>query len=110
MTVASISTTDDDDDKPKGINSLTAAESAMAERKAGQSITTLGNDAYPQVQLIGALGWMLARRDDPRLQFDAYMSSHKVNDIARELGIADDDDDEGEDDDDGLGPESDGYA
>jgi hypothetical protein len=83
-----------------GINDLTAAESAMAERKAGQSITTLGNDAYPQVALIGALGWVLARRRDPRLTYDAYMQGRKVTDISRELGLVDDDD-EADDDDEG---------
>jgi hypothetical protein len=89
--------------EPLGINDLTAAENAMAERKAGQSITTLGNDAYPQVGLIGALGWALARRRDPRLTYEAYMGSHKVDEIARELGLVDDDDDDSDDD-----PETDG--
>jgi|KBSMisStaDraftv2_1062788.scaffolds.fasta_scaffold53584_3 hypothetical protein len=88
------------DTEPQGINSLTAAESAMAERKAGQSITTLGNDAYPQVGLIGALGWVLARRHETRLTYEAYMTSHKVDQIARELGLVDDDSDADEDDND----------
>lgn len=96
----------DPDAEVQGINSLTAAESAMAERKASQSITTLGNDAYPQVGLIGALGWVLARRKETRLTYEAYMGSHKVDEIARELGLADDDD---SDDDDG-GKGGDGYA
>jgi hypothetical protein len=98
------------DAEPQGINSLTAAESAMAERKAGQSITTLGNDAFPQVALIGALGWVLARRHETRLTYDAYMASHKVNEIARELGLVDDDDDEDEGEDEGEGKGGDGYA
>lgn len=85
-------------DRETGINSLTAAESAMAERKAGQSVTTLGNDAYPQVALIGALGWVLARRGDSRLTYEAYMSSRRVDQIAAELGLTDDD---SEDDDTG---------
>lgn len=111
MAVSAIEPPERDDTEVLGINSLTAAESAMAERKAGQSITTLGNDAYPQVGLIGALGWVLARRSETRLTYEAYMSSHKVDEIARELGLADDDDDSDDDsDDDTEGKGGDGYA
>lgn len=86
--------TEPDDDEQLGLDDLTAAESALAERKAGQSIATLGNEAFPQVGLIGALGWVLARRREPKLTFESYMSSRKLSDITRELGLADDDEDE----------------
>jgi hypothetical protein len=103
MAVTPINTPDRDaDETPLGLDDLTAAETAMAERKAGQSITTLGNDAFPQVTLIGALGWVLARRRDQRLTFDRYMESRTVTQITRELGLARDDDDD-EDDADAAG-------
>jgi len=79
------------DDGALGIESMTAAETAMAEKKAAQSITTLGNDAFPQVGLIGALGWVLARRTDQRLTFETYMNTHKISDITKELGLSVDD-------------------
>lgn len=86
------------DPEPAGLESLTAAEAAMAERKAGQSIATLGNEKHPQVNLMGALGWVLHQRTHPgdRLTFEAYMKSRTFNDIATELGLGDDD--EAEDD------------
>lgn len=85
-----------------GLDSLTAAETAMAERQAAQSITTLGNERHPQAQLIGALGWVLHRRTHPSVKFNDYMSGRTLTDITRELGLstpdADDDDDaEGDD-------------
>jgi hypothetical protein len=77
-----------------GLDDLTAAELAIAERKAAQSITTLGNPQFPQASLLGALGWVLARRTDARLTFDAYMSSRKLAEITRELGLSTNDDDD----------------
>lgn len=88
---------DEPTEKPRvGLDALTAGETAMAERKASQSITTLGNDGYPQVGLIGALGWVLARRGDSRLTYESYMASHHVNEITAELGLGGDDDEEDE--------------
>ena len=84
-------------DEQLGLDDLTAAESALAERKAGQSIATLGNDNFPQVNLIGALGWVLARRREPKLTFEAYMAGRKLSDITRELGLADDEDEDEDD-------------
>jgi hypothetical protein len=81
-----------------GLDSLTAAESAMAERKAAQSIATLGNDNFPQVGLLGALGWVLARRGDVKLTYEAYMGSRTLNQITEELALTtpDDEDEEAE--------------
>lgn len=79
------------EDVPLGIEGMTARETALAEKTAGQSITTLGNDRFPQVGLIGALGWVLARRTDQRLTFDRYMDTHRISDITKELGLSSDD-------------------
>lgn len=95
MTVAQMHKGNEPDEtKSLGLDTLTAAESAMAERQAAQSIATLGNENFPQVGLIGALGWVLARRSDPRLKYDTYMTTHKLSEITAELGLGDDDDDE----------------
>jgi hypothetical protein len=93
---------EDEPDKALSIDSLTAAETAMAERQAAQSITTLGNEQYPQAQLLGALGWVMWRRKDARMRFDTYMSGRTLTEITRELGLTadeevDDDDEEGKD-------------
>jgi len=98
MTVSPMRSGEEPEDRTElGLDSLTAAESAMAERKAGQSIATLGNEAFPQVALIGALGWVLARRSDPRLTFEAYMSSRKLSEITAELGLSEAEEEEGKD-------------
>jgi hypothetical protein len=93
---------DSPDNEPIGIDNLTAAEVAMAERKAGQSITSLANDALPKVSLMGALGWVQARRSDVKLTYDAYMNGHTLTEILTELGMSADEDeqedDEGKDD------------
>jgi hypothetical protein len=96
--VAQVTEIPQDDKAAVGIDALTAAETAMAERKAGQSITTLGNDAFPQVGLLGALGWSLMRRNDPKLTYEGYMSSHTVDQITTDLGLNDEEADEGKDD------------
>lgn len=98
MTVTAM--TPDPEKAPGGLDTLTAAETAMAERKAAQSITTLGNDSFPQVGLLGALGWVQARRTDPRLTYERYMESHTVSQISAELGLTgetDAEDEEGKD-------------
>lgn len=82
--------------EPLGLDALTAAESAMAERKAAQSIATLGNEQFPQVGLLGALGWVLARRADPRLTYESYMGSRKVSEITAELGLTGGDEEDNE--------------
>lgn len=98
MTVAPIKpdTEAEPERETHGINSLTAAETAMAERKAGQSITTIGNEAYPQAALLGALGWVMHRRTDSRVTYDSYMASHTLTEITRELGLTADDEDDDE--------------
>jgi hypothetical protein len=97
--VAQVAEIPQDDKTAGGIDSLTAAETAMAERKAGQSITTLGNDAFPQVSLLGALGWVLMRRNDSKLTYEAYMAENTVEQITGHLSLSDDtEEDEGKGD------------
>src|SRR5262245_53412478 len=83
-------------DTGTGLDSLTAAETAMAERQAAQSITTLGNERFPQAAMLGALGWVLYRRRDPRMKYEAYMSSRTLTEITRELGWSTDEEPEDE--------------
>lgn len=101
MAVAAVRTPDEEPEKKAalGMESMTAAEMEMAERHAGQSLATLGEERFPQVKLLGSLGWVLHRRTDPKMTFDAYMSSRKLKDINVELGLAEDEQaDEGKDD------------
>jgi len=90
-----------------GLDSLTAAETAMAERQSAQSITTLGNERFPQAGILGALGWVLYRRRDPRIKYDAYMQSRTLTEITRELGLATDDADDADDDEEGKDSDTD---
>lgn len=99
MSVAAVRAPEPEPEKSFGLDDLTAGETAMAERQSGQGITTLGNERFPQANIIGALGWVLHRRTDPKMTFDKYMSSRKLSDITKELGLGDDDEeDEGKDD------------
>ena len=88
MTVKAVK--DQPEKEPLGLDALTAGETAMAERTAGQSITTLGNDGYGQASLIGALGWVLYRRSDPKMTFQKYMDSRTLAEITKELGLSED--------------------
>lgn len=82
-----------------GLDDLTAAETALAERTVGQSIATLGNPKYPTAGLLGALGWVLHRRTDSKLGYDKYMASRTLAEITKELRLSGDDEDaEGEGD------------
>jgi hypothetical protein len=90
MGVAAVKATEGPEKESGGLDALTAAETSMAERKAGQSIATLGNEGYPQVGLLGALGWVLAKRGDPKLTYDGYMGSRTVNQITVELALTED--------------------
>jgi hypothetical protein len=85
---------DPHENSAQGLDSLTAAETAMAERQAAQSITTLGNERFPQANLLGALGWVMHRRREPRTKFDDYMSSRTLTEITRELGLSGGDEDD----------------
>lgn len=105
MPIEAVTTPPPEDDPTPGLDSLTAGETAMAERKAAQSITTLGNERFPQAGLLGALGWVMHRRRDQRMTYDAYMGSRTLNEITRELGLSSDDDDT-DDDEEGKDPDA----
>lgn len=78
------------------IQNLYAAEIALAERTAGLSIATLEDPNFPKIALLGALGWVAAKRDEPGLKYDFYMSNRTLEQITAELGIEDDEDGEQE--------------
>lgn len=77
------------------IQTLTAAEVSIAERKAGLAITSLEDPTLPKVDLLGALAWVHAKRSEPLLTFPAFMERSTLSTILKALGQ---DDDEGEDD------------
>lgn len=69
------------------INTMKAAELSMAERKAGISIATLEDPNFPKTDLLIALGWVVARRDNPKLTFEEYGNSKTLEEIIDELGL-----------------------
>lgn len=70
------------------INQLTAGEMAIAERTAGLSIATLEDPNFPKVNILGALGWVHAKRSDQNLKFEDYMNAHTLEQITEQLGIS----------------------
>lgn len=80
--------------EPFAVESMTINESAMVERLSAQSIITFGNPAYPQATLIGAIGFVNARRQDPRLKHEAYLEGRTMAGILAELGMTGDDDED----------------
>ena len=83
--------------KPLTLDDLPIGEVEMIERKAGQSVTTLGNDNFPQAGLIAAVGWVILRRTEPdvRVTYEAYKASRTMNQIEEQLGWGDDGDEVG---------------
>lgn len=77
------------------LQQLTAAEMSIAERKSKLSIATLEDPNYPKIDILGALGWVWAKRSDVKLTFEDYMNSHTLDQITKDLGIEDDEDDDG---------------
>lgn len=67
---------------------------SLAERKSGLSIATLEDPEYPKVELLGAIGWVYAKRSEPTLSFEDFMNSRTLEQITEELGLADDEDDD----------------
>jgi hypothetical protein len=95
MAVQAVKPDETPEPDPLGIDALTAGETALAEKTAGQSITTLGNENHPQVGLLGALGWVFARRGNPRLKYAEYMEQNTVAQITASLFPGDEEEDEG---------------
>jgi len=75
------------------IQSLTGAELSMAERKAGLSIATLEDPNFPKIDLLGALAWVHAKREDANLKFEFFMSTHTLEQITGLLGLNEEDED-----------------
>lgn len=75
----------------KTIKDLTAREMSIAERKAGLSLATLEDPSFPKADLLIALGWVLAKRDNPTLTFEEYGDTHTLEEVVESLGIEDED-------------------
>lgn len=72
------------------IQELKAAELSIAERKAGLSIATLEDPNYPKTDLLIALGWVLAKREEPTLTFEDYGNKYTLEEIVGQLGLSED--------------------
>lgn len=70
------------------IQTMKAAELSKAEKTAGLSLATLEDPNYPKADLLIALGWVIALRDDKTLTFEQYGESRTMEEITNELGIA----------------------
>lgn len=79
------------------INDLTALEESDAEQACGISILKLGVKDVPKLGLLGALAWVLHRRDEPNLTYSAFMNRSKASDIYAFL-FGDDEDEAAEED------------
>lgn len=77
--------------KENKIQTMKAAELSIAERKAGLSLSTLEDANYPKADLLIALGWVIAKREDPKLTFEAYGMSKTLEEITDELGLGEED-------------------
>lgn len=69
------------------IQTMKAAELSMAERKAGLSLATLEDPNYPKADLLIALGWVIAKRENPTLTFEDYGYSKTLEEITSDLGL-----------------------
>lgn len=70
------------------IQEMKAAELSIAERKAGLSIATLEDPNYPKTDLLIALGWVFAKREDPTLTFEDYGNKYTLEEIVEQLGLS----------------------
>lgn len=70
------------------ISQLTAFEMSQAERTAGLSIASLEDPTFPKVDLLGALAWVYAKRDEPTLTFKSFMQDHTLEQITDVLGMS----------------------
>ena len=71
------------------LQSLTAGEMSLAERTAGLSIATLEDPNFPKVDILAALAWVYARREDRTITFEAYKDSKTLEEISDVLGLND---------------------
>lgn len=75
------------------ISNMTAAELAIAERAAGMSIATFDDPNMPIVPLMGALAWVVKKRETPTLSYQAFMEASTIDEIQNVLGFDEDDED-----------------
>ena len=75
------------------IDELTAKEMSIAERTAGQSITSLDNPDAPKVGLLTALAWVVLKRETPTLTY-AEVEELSFSKITEALGLDDEDDED----------------
>ena len=52
------------------IDTLTAGEMAIAERKSGMAITALENPNAPKIALLTALAWVVLKREDSKAKYE----------------------------------------
>lgn len=69
------------------IETMKAAELSIAERTAGLSLATLEDPNYPKADLLIALGWVIAKRENQNLSFKEYGESYTMEEITEQLGL-----------------------
>lgn len=69
------------------IETMKAAELSIAERTAGLSLATLEDPNYPKADLLIALGWVIAKRENQNLTFKEYGESYTMEEITEQLGL-----------------------
>ena len=74
------------------IEELTAKELMDAERKAGQSITSLDDPNAPKIGLMTALVWVIKRKDDKSFKYEDALDMPFTS-LMETLGLEDDDSD-----------------
>lgn len=76
------------------IETMKAAELSIAERKAGISIATLDDPNYPKTDLLIALAWVLHKRENPTVTFEAFGNEYTLTEITDMLGLSDSDEED----------------
>ena len=69
------------------IETMKAAELSIAERTAGLSLATLEDPNYPKADLLIALGWVIAKREDQNLTFKEFGEKYTMEEITEQLGL-----------------------
>lgn len=69
------------------LQTMKAREMSLAEKTAGLSLATLEDPNYPKADLLIALGWVIALRDNPKLTFEEYGDSKTLEEVTADLGI-----------------------
>lgn len=80
--------------KKNVIDTMKAAELSLAERTAGLSIATLEDPNFPKTDLLIAMAWVIAKRQDPTITFKAFGEAHTLKEVTEFLGLHDDDEED----------------